>query len=98
MAESVRELRLEIVGYTDEALVEPPELQHYIAPYRKISAHEILDPRRPNCRKVEALVVREISTHLPWLNNAPSHERRASLLQRAGVRPDQSWIGNDVII
>jgi len=79
--ESMREFRLEIISYTHEPFVKPPEPQHYIATYRKIPAHKVLDPCRPNCSEVKAIITREILIHLPWLNDAAGHKRGASFLQ-----------------
>jgi hypothetical protein len=55
--ESMREFRLEIIGYTHEPFVKPPEPQHYIATYRKIPAHKVLDPGRLNRSEVKAAII-----------------------------------------
>ena len=96
--ESMREFRLEIISYTHEPFVKPPEPQHYIATYRKIPAHKVLDPSRPDGGEVKTNIARKISTHLPWLDDAPSHERRASRLQCVDVGLNQPSIWDDVVI
>jgi hypothetical protein len=92
------EFRLEIVGYTHEPFVEAAEPQHYIATYRKISAHELLDPCGPNCGEMEAIVIRKILAHLPRLNDAAGYKRSASFLQRTHMRLNKSGMRDDVVI
>jgi hypothetical protein len=79
-ANSICEFGLEVIGYTHELFIKPPELQCGIATYRKIATHKICNPCWSNRGEVEAIVAGEISVGLPRLNNATSHKRRASFL------------------